>query len=236
MSKVNASEVDDYFRQASAWDIDQVQRTKKSEKRAWIVAGMLGVIALLSVSANFTLFPLKSIEYRIVRVDEVTGMVDVQRTTLTNVKTTEKEVTDTYWLKKYVRAREGYLYDEYDMNYRTVGLLSSTPEQKKWHEFYRPENPAAPINQFGTKVRVKVKFRAVTYIGKNLANVYFTKITEQNGAPSVESYHIATVPYRYVNPPMSIDDREINPLGFQATEGYRSDPESIVTKTLGGAQ
>lgn len=235
MSKAKASKADDYFRQASDWDVDQVQRTKKNERRAWIIAGMAGTIALLSVSANLMLFPLKQVEYRIIRVDEVTGMVDVQRTTLDKVKTSEKEATDRYFLRKYVRAREGFLYDEYDTNYRTVGLLSSAPEQKKWHDEYKPENPTAKINRLGVKIRERIKFRAVTFIGKNLANVHFTKITEQNGAQPVESYHIATVPYRYVNPPMSDDDREINPLGFQVAEGYRSDVESIVTKTVGGA-
>lgn len=231
MSKVNASEVDEYFRQASAWDIDQVQRTKKSEKRAWFVAGMAGTIALLSVSANFMLFPLKQIEHRIVRVDETTGMVDVQRTTLADAKTTYKEATDKYWLRLYVRAREHYLYEEYDNTYRTVGLLSSASEQKKWHAFFRPDNPAAPINQYGTKVRVKVQIRSVTFIGKNLANVHYTKITEQNGAQPVESYWIATIPYRYVNEPVSDADREINPIGFQVTEGYRTDAETGVTRT-----
>lgn len=234
MSKVPAGKEDEYFEQASEWDIDQMQRSKQSEKRAWRFGYAAVLIALLSVSANFMLFPLKQVEYRIIRVDDVTGMVDVQRTTLTDAKTTYQEATDKYWLRLYVRTREHYLYDEYDTTYRTVGLLSSSQEQKKWYAFFRPENPAAPINQYSNKVRVKVKIRSVTFIGKKLANVHFTKITEQNGAAPVYSYWIATVPYRYVNEPVSDDDREISPIGFQVTEGYRVDPETAVTTTESG--
>ncbi len=231
MDKVRVDEASEYFRQAASWDIDQVQRTRQSERRAWLVASAAGLIAVLSAGANFMLFPLKHIEHRIIRVDDTSGMVDVQRTTLSDAKTTYKETTDKYWLRLYVRNREHYVYDEYENTYRTVGLLSSAQEQKKWHAFFRPENPGAPINQYGAKTRVNVKIRSVTFIGKNLANVHYTKVTEQAGAPSVESYWIATVPYRYVNEPVTDELREINPLGFQVLEGYRSDPETGVTRT-----
>jgi type IV secretion system protein VirB8 len=229
MTKVSAAEEAKYFEGASDWDIDQVQRSKQSEKRAWRVCGASIAIAALCASANFMLFPLKQVDYRIIRVDDVTGMVDVQRTTLQDAKVTYKEATDKYWIRTYVRTRESWLYDEYASTYRTIGLLSSAQEQKAWYAFFRPENAAAPINQYSNRTRVKVKIRSVTFIGKNLANVHFTKILEQNGAQPVESYWIATVPYRYVNEPASEDDREINPIGFQVTEGYRVDPETGVT-------
>ena len=236
MEPVRHDDGSEYFRQAASWDTDHVLRTKQSEKRAWLVASAAGVIALLSVSANLMLFPLKQVEHRIIRVDETNGLVDVQRTTLSDATTTYKEVTDKYWLRLYVRNREHYQYDQYEHTYRTVGLLSSAQEQKKVYAFYRPDNPASPIHQYGSKVRVNVKIRSVTFIGKNLANVHFTKIAEQPGAPSVESYWIATVPYRYVNEPVSDDLREINPLGFQVLDGYRTDPETGVTRASEAAK
>ena len=230
---VKAEQEETYYQQATDWDVDQTQRSKQSEKKAWRVAVVTTAIALLSVASNFALFPLKEVEYRIICVDSVTGMVDVQRTTLDDAKTTQSEATDKYWLRRYVRTREHYLYDEYDVTYREVGLLSSTQEQKKWYAYFRPENASAPINQYSNKVRVKVKIRSVVMIGKGLANIHFTKIMEQNGAAPTSSYWVATVPYRYVNAPQSEDDREINPLGFQVTEGYRIDPETGVTTTGG---
>lgn len=231
MTKVNTKDVDKYFQQATDWDVDQVQRTKKSERRAWIVAGVAGAIALLSTGANYMLFPLKQVEYRVIRVDDRTGLVDVQRTTLRDAKTTYQEVTDRYWLRLYVRRREGYQYNEYEDTYRTVGLLSSAPEQKVWQAYWSASNPNAPINKYGTKALVRVKIRSVSFIGKNLASIHFTKILEQAGQLPVKTYWIATVPYRYVNAPISDEDREINPLGFQVTEGYHADQETDVVDT-----
>src|SRR3990167_6096027 len=114
--------IDKYVEAASDWDTDQVLRTKQSEDRAWKVAGGAGLIAICLAVALMFLVPLKSIEYVVVRVDDVTGMVDVVRTTLKGVEETVSEATDKYWLKLYVRTREGYFYDEYKTNYDTVGL------------------------------------------------------------------------------------------------------------------
>lgn len=234
MKKIEAEKADEYFDEASNWDTDQVMRSKQAEKKAWRVAAVGLFIATLSVGANFTLFPLKQVEYRIIRVDNTTGMVDVQRTVMTGGKESYGEVTDKYWLRRYVRTREGYLYDEYNNIYREVGLLSSSQEQKKWYAYFRPENPIAPVNVYSNKVRVKIKIRSVVMIGKNLANVHFTKTAEQTGAAPAITNWVATIPYRYVVAPQSEDDREVNPLGFQVTDGYRIDPETGVTTTDNG--
>lgn len=229
---VKAEQADQYFREASDWDLDQVQRSKASEKRAWKVAGAFGFVALLSVSANFMLFPLKQIEHSIIRVDPVTGITDVVRV-MKDAKTSYGEEVDKYWLRLYVRNREGYLFDEYNHQYRTVGLLSSTQEQKKWYEFFRPENPNAPVTQFSNKVKVRVKVRSVSFLDKELANVRFTKIQEQANAPAVETFWIATIKFRYVNTSTNEVDREINPIGFQVVE-YRVDPETGVSVERAG--
>lgn len=228
MGKVKAEDADNYFAQASNWDVDQVLRSKQSEKRAWRVASTAMFICLLSAGANFMLFPLKQVEYRIVRVDEGNGLVDVQRTTLVDAKITHKEATDNYWLKLYVRTREGFLYAEAENIYRTVGLLSSAQEQKKWHADFNSNNPESPLNKYGTRARAKIKIRSTTYIGKNLANVRFTRTEEFAGTEPKTTFWIATIPFRYVNPPLSDEDREINPLGFQVTDGYRVDAEAGV--------
>lgn len=231
--KIPAADAENYFKEASEWDLDQVQRSKQSEKRAWRVATIAGTIAFMSVSANFMLFPLKEVQSQVIRVDSVTGMVDVQRV-LKDAPAQYNEETDKYWLRLYVRSREGWLFDEFNYIYRSVGLLSSAQEQRRWFDFYRPENPSSPYNQFSNRVKVKVKIRSVTFIDKNVANVRFTKIQENitGGAP-IETYWIATMKYRYVNTPIAETEREINPLGFQVTE-WRVDPETGVI--TGGQQ
>lgn len=225
--QVTEQDAEEYFKDASDWDLDQVKRTKQSEARAWRVAFGAGIGLLLSIASNLMLFPLKEVQHDIIRVDNVTGLVDVQRS-MSDAHTTYAEETDKYWLRQYVRTREGFLFDEYDWIYRVVGMLSSSAEQKKWYDFYRPDNPASPLNQFSNRVKVRVKIRSVTFIDRQIANVRFTKITEQANATPIESYWIATIKYRYVTAPATEADREINPLGFQVAD-YRVDPETAIT-------
>lgn len=227
--KVKSSKDRDYFETATDWDIDQTARTKASEKRAWLVAAAFGALSLVLSIAIASLIPLKTIEDRIVRVDTVTGVVDVQRTEISGGRESYEEVVDKYWIRRYVRTREGFDFNQFQQIYKEVGLLSSSEEQKSWFGYFRKENPEAPVNTYGDRQRVRVKIRSVVMVGPKLANVHYTKIVETAAGNSPKlSYWIATVPYRYVNAPMSEDDREINPLGFQVLPGYRSDPETDV--------
>lgn len=222
--QVTAEEETGYFKEATDWDHDQAKRTKESEQRAWKTAGLLGLIALLSVCANFMLFPLKQIEHNIVRVDTVTGVVDVQRI-MKDGKDTYNEATDKYWMWLYVRNREGYLHFMFDEQYKTVGLLSAQQLQQTYYESIKQQNPNSPLNRYGTN-QVKLKYGSINFISKGVATVRFTKtITDARGRTTQPTYWIATMKYRYVRAPESEAERNINPLGFQVSE-YRVDPES----------
>ena len=54
--------------------------------------------------------------------------------------------------------------------------------------------------------------------------------TDAGGQPQLANSWVAVVRYRYSGAPMKLEDRFINPLGFQVT-GYRKDPEAITPQT-----
>jgi type IV secretion system protein VirB8 len=224
-------EVEKYLEKASDWDIDQVYRSKNSETKAWRVAGISTVITLISVSANLMLFPLKTVEDRIIRVDSVTGVVDVIRD-MSDAKTTYSEETDKYWLAQYVRAREGFRHDDYQRNYRQVSLLSSASEQKIWFDYYNPKNPTAPINTLTDGLQKNISIVSTSFVSKGVASVRYTVSTGHKGEKSTDTHYIATIKYRYVKAPQTDTSREINPIGFQVTD-YRTDQEADVTTTGG---
>lgn len=228
MRLVRKNEEDTYFREAAAWEDDMVARSKASEKRAWFVAGAATLIAVALAVALASLFPLRKTEWAIVRVDPVTGITDVQRV-LKGGTEPPSEATDRYWLRLYVRDREGYVYDDYRYYYRVVGLLSSAGLAKAWVAYYRPRNDQAPINRYGDETVVRIRVRGVAFIGHHVAQVRYTRIEDPRGGKTKTTYWIATVSYRYVNPPMTDDQRAINPLGFQVTR-YRTDRESGVVE------
>jgi len=59
-------------------------------------------------------------------------------------------------------------------------------------------------------------------------------LQDVSGANLVRSW-ISTVRYRYVDAPMSLEDRLINPLGFQVVS-YRRDAETIEPGSSDGAE
>jgi type IV secretion system protein VirB8 len=50
--------------------------------------------------------------------------------------------------------------------------------------------------------------------------------SDANGATQSPSPWVAVIRYRYSTAPMSVEDRYVNPLGFQVTS-YRKDPEAV---------
>lgn len=228
----------DYFKEAQHWEDDAVARMRRSEKRAWMIASVASVTALLSVAAVAGIAPLKSVEPFVIRVDNNTGVTDVVSTVTETdgaVKESAKEVLDKYWLGHYIRRRESYLWETRDYDRKTVGLFSSHPVQQEYAAFTDPEsNPQAPVALYAEHASVDTAIKAISFLNRGeivndekrvTALVRYTKTLKRNGAPPVTTHWAATVTFIYRDGEMSIEDRGHNPLGFQVI-AYRNDPES----------
>lgn len=227
-----------YFDEANEWDADSLVRTKKSEKRAWLMAGSLLVIAVLEAFALASLAPLKTVEPFVIRVDNNTGAIDVV-STLTNtagdIEQGAQEVLDKYWLGQYIRHREAYQWATRDYNRNLVGLLSGSNVQQAYAAYTDPrQNPNAPITLYGQNTEVETHIKAISIINSENINgenrttaiVRYTKQVKRSGERSPISHWAATVTFTYLNTRMSVEDRQLNPLGFQVMN-YRNDQESI---------
>ena len=87
----------------------------KSNKRAWTITFISIGLTILAFGTLFALMPLKSVEPFVVRVDKITGMVDVM--SAVDERTMKyDEAMDKYFASEYVKRREGYHYDllQYD--------------------------------------------------------------------------------------------------------------------------
>lgn len=203
-----------------------IERTRKTAKIAWRVAGGCMALAALAVGAVAGLTPLKSVEPFVIRVDNNTGATDI----ITIMKKQEKsygEVMDKFWLAQYVRYRESYDWQTVQDTFDATNLLSSPPEQEAFTRIYK-DNPNAPHKILRDTAKVNVKVNAIAFVG-NMAQVRFEKaiipLNKSSLVPSPQRY-IATIAYAYKNAGMQDEDRLINPLGFQVTS-YRVDKEHI---------
>lgn len=203
-----------------------IERTRKTAKIAWYVAGGCMIIAGVAVGAVAALTPLKTVEPFVVRVDNNTGATDIV-TVMKQHETSYGEVMDKFWLAQYVRYRESYDWQTVQDTFDATNLLSSQSEQEIFSRIYK-DNPNAPHKVLRDTAKVNVRVNAIAFVG-DMAQVRFEKavvpFNKSTVIPPPQRY-IATIAYEYKNSGMKDEDRLINPLGFQVTS-YRVDKEHV---------
>lgn len=225
MTGVPAPELKAYFAEARRWDEDRLTSARRSRRLAWILAAVSAGLAGAAVSAVAALAPLKRVEPFVVRIDNATGAVDVMTALAGPERLTYDEAVSKYFLGQYVRAREGWLPQAAEANFRQVSIMSTPAEQQRWAEAFRPANPASPQVALGPAAEADVEIRAISFVSPQVASVRFRKVVRR-GAQATSGDWIATIAFAYAKAPMAEADRLRNPLGFQAAS-YRADPEVI---------
>lgn len=218
----------DYFENSRNFENSKTRNLEKSERKAWYIAYCSLTLASLAIVAIVGLTPLKKVEPFVIRVDNATGIVDVVQT-MHDSKTNYDEAISKYWVRQYIRYREGYspdrqLKEEY---YRNVGFMSSPVEQQKYFEYFNPNtNKNSPLNIYGNHGRITTIIKSISFVDadKKVALVRFIK--EINDGRDVKQTHLAaTITFKYISGSIEESIRAINPLGFQVTE-YRVDADS----------
>ena len=233
----------DYFDEAKSWDESEIVREKKSARRAWSAFWAMTGVVIVQAIAISTMMPLKTIENSIVRVNDTTGETEVI-SNLKNMDETTEQVMSRYWLAKYLRHREGYHWNTREDDRLQVGMLSDGAIQQQYADYTNPKvNPYAPIKIYGETTEVDIKVNpAITYLnGKGgvkpekgekdqfgetvyTALVRYTATVKKDGEMPATNHWAATVSFVYRKEPIKVDDRLINPVGFQVIS-YRKDQE-----------
>lgn len=219
------SDLKTYFEEARRWDEDRLAAAERSRRLAWMVAAGAGALAIAAVVAVAALTPLKTVEPFVVRVDRSTGAVDVMTGLKGPDHLTYEESVSKYFLGLYVRAREGWLLQAAEQNFRQVSILSTPAEQQRWADQFRPTNPQSPQVLWGSNGESQIDVRSISFISPKVATVRFHRVLRQ-GTQVVESDWVATLAFAYTKAPMLEADRLKNPLGFQVSS-YRADPEVV---------
>lgn len=211
-----------YFADAKSWDEERLRTAKRSQRIAWGLGGLGALAGIVGLGAVAALAPLKRVEVVTVRVNQLTGAVDVE-TELTGKKPIAyDEAVTKYFLANYVRDRESWNPAAAKENFNTVAILSAPAEQTRWNTYYSPRNPVSPRVVWGDKAFADARITNIAFINNRVANVRFTRTLQTDTAAQSTDW-IATVTFGYTNAPMSEGDRYRNPLGFQV-QSYRSDP------------
>jgi len=206
------------------WEYDTNEAARRQAKIAWAVAALCLLLALAAVGAVAALAPLKTVEPIFVRVDAATGAVDVLHHIDEEIGIGRQDLLDKGYVARYVRSREGYFFPTVQEQYRRVMLMSVGKARTTYEQDFARDNPEAPVNRYRDKQSVEIALKAISFIGKGLAQVRYVATTTD--AEVVKRQHwIATVHYEYepdASIPLSV--LEDNALGFAVNE-YRVEPE-----------
>lgn len=214
-----------YFERAQSWADDARLQTARSRRAAWIVAGVAVAVALFEAVALALLTPLKTVQPVTLLVDRHTGYVQAIDPLTPRRIAADDALTQAY-LAQYVAAREGFDRATVATDYRRVALWSAGRARSSYLSQMPATNPASPFQRYpaGTSVRVRVK--SVSRLQPGMALVRFdTEVNDRSGSSGQPQSWISLVRFRFVDAPMQMEDRLVNPLGFQVT-GYRRDAEA----------
>ncbi|MDG6896497.1 hypothetical protein A6A19_00355 [Actinobacillus delphinicola] len=194
---------------------------KKSEKRAWLIAGVFSIFSIISWIGLYLLLPLKEVTPYVIRVDNATGIPDV--VTAIDPKTlTADEALDRYFVNMYIQDRESYTYQTIQKTYEETQLFS-TPEVAK--DFRKEYDQPDSLDQVLGKGTAKVKVISITLEKIKDENTATARITvEYNNdkdAPYTKHYSIRLT-YEYKpETKLNLSQRIDNPVGFFVTSYQR---------------
>ena len=226
MNKQSREDLDAYYREAASWGRDRDEALFASRRIAWIVAACAMVVALLEAVALVTLLPLKTVEPYTLMVDRHTGYVQALEPLDPAQISGDAALTQSF-LVQYVAAREGFDVSSLQTNYRKVALWSAESARSNYLAGMQATNPESPLTLYPRTSTVEVRVKSVSPLGRNVAMVRFeTQRRDAGGQAHPPRNWAAMIRYRYSGEPMRLEDRFVNPLGFQVLR-YRRDAEAL---------
>ena len=226
MNDLSREALDSYYAEAASWNRDRVGAMRSSQRIAWSIAAIAAVIAVLEAVALVLLTPLKTVEPYTLMVDRTTGYVQALKP-LDAAKIAPDTALTQSFLVQYVIARESFDVATLNANYRKVALLSAGTARASYLAGMQVSNPNSPLMLYPRTTVVEVRVKSVSPLGPNATLVRFETIRSDSVVQAqTPAQWVAVVRYRYSGEPMKLEDRFINPLGFQVT-GYRKDAEAL---------
>lgn len=226
MSKPERADLDAYYREAGSWASDRQTALQRSRRLAWICASVAAFVAVAEAIAIIVLTPLKTVVPYTLLVDRQTGYVQALKPLEQQRITPDNALTQSF-LVQYVIGRESLSFDTVQSDYRKVTLWSAESARSGYVRSMQVSNPDSPLVRYPRSTLIETRVKSVSPLSRNTALVRFDKIRRDGGDPGrLLGSWAAVVTYRYSGEPMAVEDRYLNPLGFQVTR-YRVDAEVL---------
>jgi type IV secretion system protein VirB8 len=226
MNKQSREALDAYYVEAGSWAEDRQEELRKSRRTAWTIALIASVVALLLALALIVLLPLKTVEPYVLTVDKQTGFVQALEPLNPERISGDAALTQSF-LTQYVIAREGFNADALQDKYRRVSLWSVDSARATYIAGQQVSNPQSPLARYPRTTVVETQVKSVSPMGPNVAMVRFNTVRrDAGGQVQPPQAWVAVIRYRYSGEPMRMEDRLVNPLGFEVLR-YQRNAEAL---------
>jgi type IV secretion system protein VirB8 len=225
MNELRREALDAYYAEAASWNGDRLEALRSSRRIAWAVALIAAAVALFEAVALALLTPLKTVEPYTLLVDRTTGFVQAVDPLDPPRIAGDAALTQSF-LMQYVTAREGFDVALLRINYRKTALFSAGAARNDYLASMQPSDPRNPLAIYPRSAVLEARIKSISAIGPGVALVRFdTVLTEAGGRPRPARAWLSIIHYRYSGEPMKLEDRLVNPLGFQVLR-YRKSAET----------
>lgn len=215
------------------YEVSIADLARRSERRAWIVAGLSMVVTVMTAGGYYYMLPLKEKVPYLVMADAYSGNSTVAKLEPNfggqAIGTSEALARSN--VARFVMAREAYDFAMMGLrDWNTVFAMTSTPVANEYRMLHSPNNPSAPYYVYGKVRAIRINILSITLQGGGGrpytgANVRFqrTIYDKNSGGSTLLDNKFATMAFAYKsNLSMAESLRVENPLGFQVTD-YRVD-------------
>lgn len=226
--------VDQAVAKAVSYELTVADLARRSERRAWWVAGSSLVMSLALAGGYYYMLPLKEKVPFLVMADAYTGTATVARLTgsFEGQAITASDAINRSNVAQYVMARESYDFAVMGLrDWQLVHVMSSRPVSDAIRARYANNNPQSPITLYGKDRAIRIKILSITPLeaqpngGFRGASVRIQRSIYDKVKASTHylDNQLVTLRFRYDNNlALNEQERILNPLGMEVFE-YRVD-------------
>lgn len=224
-----AASLERMYQAAAKWFESRVAEDyKKKAKSSKRLAIFLGVLLAMSLIANLSLSPLKTVEPFVIRVDKNSGYVDIVKPSY-SMSDSSDVAEDKHFISAYVLAHESYNWASQRANYAFIQLTSSEDVFPPYKNFQLSKK--GYTEKLGMQQQVQVQINSIVALPRSKQDKlaggdssirsyqvrYSQTLLMADGRPVLNAdpiNWISIISINNSNPPKTEGDQWLNPKGY----------------------
>ena len=178
-----------------------------------IITILLSIGIFISLILVKYVYENKSVEPYIIKIDPKSGRATIVETESKKVYTAAEVLREAF-VVRYIKSREGYNPATTKEDQNQIRLMTTKDAYSVYQGSSINKNAdSIPKNRTGSNIEVFV--RSLVFTGPKSAEVKITKRYTQDGGVWQKKFFRVRIFYDFYDLDLSLEDRYLNPLGFQ---------------------